>query len=414
MKFIQFTNEGQLDPRAISLLGASTKRGDDATIGMFGSGFTYSIAYLLRNNIDFYIFSGEKEIRVSTKKEDFREKSFEVIYVDGEKTSITTDTGPTWQIQDVVRELYCNALDEPEFSFETNVLSPSGQKGYTNIFIEQTNNVGNMLKDWKEYFCENLMVLDETLYGQILLPNTIPKLYYKGIWCSEILGNHKYSYNSPHFEINESRKADSWKAVSVISRILGSISDVRLIKQIIQTGHYEQYQMYLRTAPLSPSWEEELRKYDGKIVTSGIKALLSSEESIGCICLEENFAAMICRRFKIEMFGKDVRGRNYKPGGITTEQLIRINHILSSLTATGYNIPFEIQGGQFSDNRIIALADCSQQKIILNSQCIDQQTDIELASTLLEEYFHIRENLYDETREFQTFLLDELAAKCLA
>ena len=56
-KFIKIESKGNIDPQAFVLLGASTKRDDESKIGFFGSGLKYSIAYLLRNNIEFKVFS---------------------------------------------------------------------------------------------------------------------------------------------------------------------------------------------------------------------------------------------------------------------------------------------------------------------------------------------------------------------
>ena len=51
MKIIKITSKGEIDERAFSLLGASSKRDDNTKIGMFGSGLKYSLAYLLRKEI---------------------------------------------------------------------------------------------------------------------------------------------------------------------------------------------------------------------------------------------------------------------------------------------------------------------------------------------------------------------------
>ena len=58
MKFIKITSKGEIDIRAFSLVGATSKRNDNSKIGMFGSGLKYTLSYLLNNNIDFRVFSG--------------------------------------------------------------------------------------------------------------------------------------------------------------------------------------------------------------------------------------------------------------------------------------------------------------------------------------------------------------------
>lgn len=50
MKYIRIKNQWLIEPQALHLVGASTKRNDASKIGQFGSGNKYAMAYLLRNN----------------------------------------------------------------------------------------------------------------------------------------------------------------------------------------------------------------------------------------------------------------------------------------------------------------------------------------------------------------------------
>jgi len=111
-KYILIQNDGEIEVNSFELIGASTKRGDEGKIGFFGSGLKYSIAYMMRNNISFKVFSGANELKFTTVKESFRNSSFDRICINGKETSYTITMGPTWT-EDwfVLREIYCNALD---------------------------------------------------------------------------------------------------------------------------------------------------------------------------------------------------------------------------------------------------------------------------------------------------------------
>ena len=96
MHYIMIENKGELDVSSLILLGASTKRADDSKIGFFGSGNKYAIATLIRLGVSFKIFSGNKEIAITTTGISFRGQTFEQIHIDGQPTSLTTDMGPQW------------------------------------------------------------------------------------------------------------------------------------------------------------------------------------------------------------------------------------------------------------------------------------------------------------------------------
>lgn len=83
MNYLQIRSKGEIDIQAFTLIGASTKTGDSSKIGMYGSGNKYAISSLLRQKINFKVFSGESEIVFSTSPNTFRDKAFDVILVNG-------------------------------------------------------------------------------------------------------------------------------------------------------------------------------------------------------------------------------------------------------------------------------------------------------------------------------------------
>jgi len=110
--YLKITNKGNVVPEAFSLVGASTKRGNNSKIGMFGSGNKYSISYLTRKQYDFRIFTGKKEIVFTTVQRKLGEETFNVICINDKETSITSEIGHHWTLWQAIRELYSNAMDE--------------------------------------------------------------------------------------------------------------------------------------------------------------------------------------------------------------------------------------------------------------------------------------------------------------
>ncbi|MEE9573481.1 MAG: hypothetical protein V3W20_10565, partial [Candidatus Neomarinimicrobiota bacterium] len=112
MKYLKITNKGELDIRLVSLMGGTTKSSDKFKIGQFGTGLKYVLAFMFRNNIDFKIFVGENECKIHTEIETIRNQDFEIICINNQRTSITTQMGEDWKAWMIIREIWCNALDE--------------------------------------------------------------------------------------------------------------------------------------------------------------------------------------------------------------------------------------------------------------------------------------------------------------
>ena len=113
MRYLKIQNKGLLDIRLFSLMGGTTKDNDSAKIGQWGSGLKYAICFLLRNKIEFKIFIGDEEVKITLKEETIRDETFEVVLVNGKETSLTTKMGgKAWDEWTCIRELYSNALDE--------------------------------------------------------------------------------------------------------------------------------------------------------------------------------------------------------------------------------------------------------------------------------------------------------------
>lgn len=132
---IVFQNPGLIDLRAVQIMGLNAKESKNP-IGQFGTGLKYAIAVLLRSNCQIKIFQGENEFYFTTRKEDFRGKSFQFVFMrqgEGSKAifsekplGFTLELGKHWEPWMAIRELESNARDEGGRSFidEDYQLSP--------------------------------------------------------------------------------------------------------------------------------------------------------------------------------------------------------------------------------------------------------------------------------------------------
>ncbi len=137
MKYLKIKNNGELDIRLVALMGGTTKANDQYKIGQFGTGLKYTLAYLFRNNVEFKIFTGTKEVKLHLETETIKGEDFKIICIEGNRTSITTKMGNELQPWMIVRELYSNALDEggAEYCLTDNSES---EENTTCFYIELT------------------------------------------------------------------------------------------------------------------------------------------------------------------------------------------------------------------------------------------------------------------------------------
>ncbi len=118
MKYLKIENKGNLDIRLIALMGGTTKENDVHKIGHFGTGLKYTLAYLFRNKIDFKIFVDGKPVLLTLDHETIGSETFDILCINGHRTSITTKMGKDWKAWMIIRELYSNALDEGSANYE--------------------------------------------------------------------------------------------------------------------------------------------------------------------------------------------------------------------------------------------------------------------------------------------------------
>lgn len=248
MKYLMIENQGEVIAEAFTLIGASTKRNDSETIGMFGSGNKYALAFFLRNNYGVRIFSGDRELKIEAVPTTFADQTLGVIHVDGAPTSITTEMGPQWTLWQAIREVYSNALDEGKATMEIvehvqatvnefdellgdpRTLHPEGQAGATRYYIPSDEKIEAFMDEKKRYFADDddVKFLFKNSKGKILkkvLPGSV-NVYRKGIRCLDADKTSLYDYDFKVVSINESRVATSESMVKAKAWALWSRCDL--------------------------------------------------------------------------------------------------------------------------------------------------------------------------------------------
>ena len=419
-KFIKIESKGLIDPQAFALLGASTKRDDQSKIGFFGSGLKYSIAYLLRNNIKFKVFSEYKIINFTTKKTDFRDKSFSIIVVDGKETSMTTDMGIDWESWFIIREIFCNAVDEGDAKIsilsqkvsDLDVCVPVEDK--TVFYIEVTPEFKNVIDNWNLYFSENrpdLISYSDNMQfysgGEELI------VYRKGVRCShEKKTTCIFNYDLDWVDINESRviKSDfdfKWR----LGKELKKLQDEKVITKILKdiVGSWET-QLF---------WDSNFSEYSNVWLSCIDKRILVPQENSGFWADEINLSPSNYLILPLKMvnglkhrFGNDIRiiGEN----GAGTDAGMKIINQLSPkqnallkdsiefLIAGNYLVEYEILIVRFAVPDKLGLA--KDNKIYLSEKLFDRGKK-EVVATIIEENEHLITGYCDESRAFQNHFI---------
>jgi len=414
-KFIKIESKGNIDPQAFVLLGASTKRDDESKIGFFGSGLKYSIAYLLRNNIEFKVFSEYQEIKFTTNTANFRDKSFSVIVIDGKETSMTTEMGIDWEAWYILREIYCNALDEGSANIsivDREECVPVEDK--TVFYIAITTELKDVIANWELYFSTNrsdLFAYTDDIHfytgGEDLL------IYRRGVRCH--YGKQLkaiFHYDISWVNINESRviKDDfdfRWK----LALSLKSIEDKKVISKILRSiiGTYEA-ELFWDSA-INYFSNEWLSCVNGKILVPYDNAGFWSEEiklnPSSYMILPNSLVRGLKGRFEddIKVIGE---GDGVKMGNmkmlteLSPKQQALLDDSKEFLKNAGYVIEHDIVVVRFAKADRLGLA--SENKIMLSDKIFDLGRK-EIVATIIEENEHLITGYSDETRAFQNHFI---------
>jgi hypothetical protein len=432
-KYILIQNEGEIESNSFELIGASTKRNEKDKIGFFGSGLKYSISYMMRKGIDFKIFSGFHEMKFSTMGESLKGQSFERICINGKPTSYTTTMGPTWT-EDwfVLREIYCNALDEGTCQLvrETETVSPS--EGKTRIYIEQTESLRVVSDKWDHYFADEREPLfsSEEVYTCYLgstdgsssqkidvFRKTEGVLYRRGIRVAH-KNDYLYDYGCQFVDINEDRTAKHAVSLSYgITNMFSTFSNESYIKSVLRTGEIEKTSGEYRAissgdvhSSFSNEWvrfgEDNLLVVKEKSGKYGEEILRSKKE---VFLLPLMFARELKQsQPQVIILGmSNIVGKNsFSEVAPTPKITFLISQVTKSLKEMKYEIPFPVKIVDFDNEDVMGQADLKNREIFISIKTFDMGRR-EIAMTLIEETEHILSQKEDETRAFQTHIFSQ-------
>ncbi|MEJ0017488.1 MAG: hypothetical protein WDN25_13175 [Acetobacteraceae bacterium] len=232
---IVFENGGEIDIAAMTTFGVSVKIGD-SPIGFFGTGLKYAIAVLLRTGCRIMVFSGEQEMRFSTRRGNIRGKDFEFVEMavgDGVPAPIgfTTELGKNWQPWMAYRELYCNTRDEggEVYMAASASAATDPRRDFTQIRVEGAE-IESVHRSHDEYFISgepDLTIKDVAIYRR---PSSA--LFYRGVRVLTLPKRAVFTYNlTGHVELTEDRTmAHPFMAQYYLRRALAKCDDPDILE----------------------------------------------------------------------------------------------------------------------------------------------------------------------------------------
>lgn len=412
MQYLKIRNSGELDVRLISLMGGTTKSGNAFKIGRFGTGLKYVFAYLFRNNIDLKIFVGEKEVKLHTETESIQETDFTIVYIDGQRSSITTQMGMDWTAWMIIREIWCNALDEGGHSKEVTD-EVGGSIGTTTFYIQVTSEIKEVLDNWKNYFIHEEAPMYDCKQFAIYAGGKSLRLYKQGVLIHEQEDAHAlFSYDIKNASINELREYKGITSLDIfecLTRADHQIAEYVLCNLTDQHWEGRELDYDWSGRPYSEGWKSALgnARVIHQDAVNTIQARGLEVDLEATIVIPKNLFKSITKQFTgiSTLRVADKIGEFYE---IHDEKLqARLKQAITILEKCDYLISPELKFifGIFGDKNIFAKISFDKKEVLISEQMRDKSI-FEFCTMLVEENGHFATGFDDCSRAFQQYWIN--------
>ncbi|ARK86090.1 hypothetical protein [Burkholderia pseudomallei] len=388
---IVFSNFGEIDVLSISAFGVSVKEGD-TPIGFFGTGLKYAIAVLLRLGHAVTIYSGETVIKFGLSHETVRGKTFDFVAmnVDGgkpERLGFTTELGKQWEVWMAYREIACNCKDEGGSAVRANDM-PIPEKGTTKIIVRGD--------EFETVFARSSFYILEDKPAQIfggIEVRTRPgsTFYYRGVRVQDFERPGLFTYNdNSQIELTEDRTVkNQWEPGYRIARGWLQATEEHMLREVITA---------------SDQTLEGSLDFHGWGVPPSQQFLKVVGE-----CMSDKFTRVNKTAMRV---WQEATNKPFSPRevNLTRVQQMSVERALDFCQRLGFQIrgAYPIKFVESLGDGALGLA--KDQTIYIAEIVLNMGGTKQLASTLIEEYIHLRHGWKDMTRELQNFLFDKLVS----
>lgn len=410
MKYLKIQNKGELDIRLVALMGGSTKSNDRYKIGKFGTGLKYTLAFLFRNNLSFKIFSGKENIDITLETENIGNEDFEIICINKNRTSITTKMGLEWSAWMILRELWCNAIDEGDAikdigNFpDINLLE--GEEGRTTFFIQISDEIKQVLDNWNDYFIfKEQAMFEDTSYG-IYENHGRLKLYKQGVLIYQHPNvDSLFKYDIKNADINELREFKGSIANEIFHALRNPNSEtISYFFANVKESDYEGSEMgYDWFQGFVDIWKNTIGNNKIGYYSSSSERgneNRNAENIANVINLPKKIYKALTKSFEgIGAIGMcDDKNEFYEVKNLFMDE--KINSVLLTLIDGGYEYNTDIKfiTGVFSD-KVHSGLNRNDKKILLSNNLLNE-SDYNLACILIEKIESLKVNENELKRHF--------------
>lgn len=409
MKYLKLQNDGELDIRLVALMGGTTKANDKFKIGQFGTGLKYTLAYLFRNNIEFKIFVSEKEVELSIETEVIKDENFDIICINGNRTSITTRMGADWSAWMIIRELWCNALDEGGAEREI-VTEIGGTAGKTIFYIQIDKEFQAVLDNWHQYFIHGNEALFENNTHKIYHGGDKVRIYKQGVLIHTLDKPGLFSYDVKNADINELREFKGVVAAEIVRALKNTNTTVIThFLENVSEDHFEGTMDYNWYESFSRIWKDTIGA--AKIIhQKAVNTILDRGAEI-------DLQAVIILPMAVYKF---LSAQFDGIGALRTADKInefyeihsqpladRLNEVFTILEVCEYSIHPELKFlfGAFGDKNIQGQINMDTKEVMLSDTLLEKSL-FTFVSVVIEENEHFKSGFHDCTRNFQQHFIN--------
>ena len=382
MSYIIFENEGELDIRALTIMGLNVKE-TDTPIGYFGTGFKYGVAVAVRNGCSVVIQDGTGvESRISKTNREFRGHAYSGLRLEELELPFTTELGKKWELWQAYREFKSNCMDEGGEVFTSDSL-PTPEQGKVRILV-YGGNFSHIHKNSDQFFWDASYeeeALNEEVFRSVKNPGSI---FHRGIYIGDVGGSQfktEYSYNLlQRVEVSEDRIITTGGLSEVRRTVIDAMrrsNKESVVEEIIT--HKDIGECFEAPWSLYMSKEEDSAFYKVAMRIYKTNRLLMREDLANEIETECGFDGSL------------------EPVAMSAYDITQRDAALRLLK------PLQLD---FNKVKIVWKADLGETRlgmvkkgvIYISKRSFDDGAKV-IAATLVEEYIHAVDNFYDYTRE---------------